>query len=202
MHISRRSFIALTALGLVASSGLAQTLPIARPGLKVGDRWKVERRDPFGKVTQTTEEVVTAVGASRVDVTFNGEAGAMTPDLTFLDTPRLSYDNGYRFLTFPLDAKKKWDFKTKFQNKQNGAEGTTQLDVEVLGSEQVKVAAGTFEAVKLRASGYMQSRGGNWHLDFTYWYAPAARRIVRMELKDSKRDLDFVEELIEFKLAD
>jgi hypothetical protein len=190
--------IAMLALPAIVSG---QTAAINRPDLKVGDKWKVERRDLRTKALIFSEEtVVTSVSPEKIEVSINDSPGSMSPNLTILDGPRLAYDTGYEFVRFPLDVGKKWDFKTRWHNKQAGADGTTQADVTVKSVESVKVSAGEFDAYKLEANGYMNlDSGGGRRISFTYWYAPKAKAIVRMEFVD-RRD-DFVSELVELSFA-
>jgi hypothetical protein len=197
-------FAALLALTLLPLGVLAQAAPVQRPELKVGDRWKMEVQDPLTKMIRTTiEEVVVSLDATKIGVTIDGQPGTVSPDLTVLDYYRVSYDNGYQWLRFPLEPGKKWDFKTQWTAKQSGASGRSQFDVEVLSRESITVPAGTFEALKLRAKGYMNAdRGGTWSVTMTYWYAPQAKKIVRSEWRDNKHDEDSNRQLIEYKLAD
>lgn len=197
-HLSRRVFVSGALMPFVTLLH-AQATTVPRPELKVGDRWKIERRDQFTKILEsTTEEVVTAASPTRIEMTFNGVPGVVTPDLTQLDTPLVSNDTGYEFLRFPLELGKKWDFKTNWKNKATSSTGSTALDVQVLTQEQVTVQAGKFDAIKLRAIGYMYLGGGRRNPTITYWYSPLAKRIVRLEWTDPKRDFGFIQELVEF----
>ena len=182
--------------------GMAENVAADRPALKVGDQWKVERRDGYTKKVLFAEDmVVTAISPAGIDVSVNGSPAKMTPDLTWLDGPRIASDPGYQLLRFPLEVGRKWDFKTQWLNKQNGVKGGAQLDVVVKGMETVKVAAGEFEAYKLEASGYLNTVSGrNWSATATYWYAPKARSIVRFLWVD--RNNDYESELVQLKLAE
>ena len=188
---------------LLLSSAIAQPTTVARPELKAGDRWSVEERDPYSSaIRRTYEEEVAAVGQDRVEVTYDGRiGGVMSPNLTLLDNYRFTYDNGYQLLKFPIDIGTRWSFKTKWANKETGSSGTAEFDVEALAAEKVTVPAGTFDAVRLRAKGYMYA-GGTWVVTITYWYAPAVKRIVRQEWRDTKRDLDYNRFLTSFKLSE
>ena len=199
----RRFLGLLLAVTILPASICAQTLPktVERPEVRVGDRWKIERKDAKTKlVIQTDETAIGAVSATKLDVTINGAPGVMTPDLTLLDGPRLAYDNGYQFLRFPLEIGKKWEFKTTWHNKGNGNKGRTEMEVAVKSQEKVRVAAGEFEALRIEGVGYMNfSTGGSRRVQVTYWYAPAAKAIVRFEWVD--RSDDFITELAELALV-
>lgn len=206
MHVRRALCFTLFALsileiGLPAAFAQQSAAPAERPEIRPGDRWKTERRDALTKlVTLTEETVVTAVAGEKVDVTINGTPGTITADLTLTDGPRLSYDNGYQFLRFPLQVGKKWEFKTSWQNKATGSKGTTEMEVAVKSLERVRVAAGEFDAIKVEATGYMNfASGGSRRVQATYWYAPAAKAIIRMNWVD--RNDDFILELTEYSFA-
>lgn len=200
MSSNRRVFAILGGLLMAGNVSLAQISALSRPDVKTGDRWKIERRDPYTKALESTREVVvTTVSQSRVDVSINGEPGVLSSDLTILDSPTLSYDKGYEWLRFPLEPGKKWEFKTNWLNKPLNARGNSSLDVEVLSQERITVGAGSFDAIKLRATGYMNGSAG-WvrRATVTYWYAPKAKHIIRLEWVDPKRDYGFIDELIEY----
>lgn len=201
-----RSNIALCALLLMiaASAPLcsqAQQVPAApRPEVKVGDQWTIEERDPYSNtVRRTYEEVVDGVAPDKLSISYDGKAGGVaTRDLTLLENYRFSYDNGYQLLKFPMDIGGKWNFKTKWANKETGSSGTAEFSVEVLEKEKITVPAGTFDALRLRAKGYMYA-GGTWVVTITYWYSPEVKRIVKQEWRDTKRDLDYSRQLIAYK---
>ena len=193
--------VAAIAIAVLPAIGAAQNAPANRPELKVGDKWTAERRDAFTKKLIFSEEtVVTSVTPADVKVSINGSPGAMTPDLTGRDGPRLTAEPGYELLRFPMEVGKRWDFRTRWQLKQNGAKGGAQLDVEVKGMESVKVPAGEFDAYKLEASGFMSADSGrNWRATATYWYAPKAKAIVRFSWADGGND--YVTELVQVNLV-
>ena len=203
MRINQQ-FVAAIALllGLGAlTTTQAQVKSADRPEIKVGDSWKTERRDARTKLVQRTDEtVVSAVSAGKLDVSINGAPGIMTPDLTVLDGPRVAYDTGYQFLSFPIEIGKKWSFKTRWHNKENGNKGRSEFDVEVKAQERIRVASGDFEAYKIESRGYMYfDAGGSRRVSTTYWFAPQAKAIVRFEWAD--RIDDSISELVEFSLA-
>ena len=176
---------------------LAQNISAGRPELKVGDRWKHERRSSMTQVVIYTDETVVAgVSPAKIDVTVNGQPGVWTPDLTTLESPRLSNDPGYQLLQFPMEVGKKWEFKTKWRNKENGNSGNTQMEVQVKAQEKIKVAAGEFEAFRVEGIGYMNfGGGGNGTVKVTYWYSPQAKAIARFLWVDGRNN--FSHDLIE-----
>jgi hypothetical protein len=87
-------------------------------------------------------------------------------------------------LDFPLETGKKWHFAKDWLFKPTSSTGTAEVDVEVLAYERVVVPAGNFDAFKLVSKESMRgmsSKGSRIEavVVSTYWYAPAARAIVR-----------------------
>lgn len=201
---NRRLWITFFALSALCHElAVAEASPLVPlPEIKVGDQWKLDTRDLYNnQLKSSSYMVVTAVSATRLDFDADGTTGFMTPALTVLDSPTATNDTGYEFLRFPLEVGKKWDFKTQWRNKRSGATGKSEFEVTVVGSESVTVAAGAFDAIKLRAIGQMSMASGYWKVTLLYWYAPQARQIVRFEWRDHKRDLDHLRELVEYKLT-
>ena len=174
-----------------------------RPEVKPGDQWKYELRDKrTGAKVRDTVVAVTAVSATQIESIENGVAKVATRDLVVLKNSRLEYDVGYRWLSFPLEVGKAWDFKTQWKRLDGTGAGSTQMDVVVKGVEKVTTKAGEFNATRLEAKGYMNAGSGSYYngrVVATYWYAPAAREIVKFEWQD-KLD-STVTELIEVQLA-
>ena len=178
-------------------AAFSQSNIAGRPEAKVGDRWKVERRDPFSKALELSEETqVTNVSAEKIDVTVNGEPGILTPEMNVLEGARFRYDVGYLLLHFPMEVGKEWKFKTNWTNKQTGSNGFASFDVKVLGYERIKVALGEFDSYKLEAIGQAANGYPARHI---YWYAPKAKGIIRSEVR-VKND-QYLSEIVEFSLA-
>jgi len=193
----RGATICIGCLALVGSiaPNVALAQKVDRPEMKIGDRWKMERKDGFTKVVQFTEEItVVSVAADKTAITLDGQPSAMTPDLSILENARFQYEQPYDLLKFPLESGKEWSFKPKWKNKQSGQTFSGTFDAEVKGFEKIQTPAGEFDAIKIEAKGYLA-----WSVRITYWYAPKAKAIVRMIWQDRK--CDFTSELIEYSLA-
>jgi hypothetical protein len=127
--------------------------------------------------------VVTSVASSGIAGTENGEPLLLTPELNVLESPQRK-DSNPRALSFPLEVGKQWRYASEWLFKPKGSQGTTLNEVTVIAYERVSVPAGTFEAFKLKATA---SLGGNspsgtffaGDIVTTYWYAPAARAVVK-----------------------
>lgn len=182
--LSRLCFVAVLALAALATPALAQKAD--RPNVKVGDRWVFAVSSGIGpSATKVSDRVwvVTSVAAPGIKGTENGQPLVLTTDLNVLESPR-GKNSDDRRLTFPLEVGKQWSYANDYVLKTAGVEGHINVNVTVVGYEKVRVPAGEFDAFKLE-------RKGNWRLSVgetgetteTYWYAPAARTIVKAEYR-------------------
>jgi hypothetical protein len=169
------------ALALLAGSAPAQSTD--RPSVRVGDQWSfvVYYGTPSKQPNRTW--VITAVTPTGIEGTENGEPLMLTPDLNVLESPRHT-DSHPRALSFPLEVGKRWQYASNWVFKPKGSRGRAVVDVAVLGHEKIVVPAGEFAAFKLVAHGTIRGISGiNSQIDAetsaTYWYAPAARAIVK-----------------------
>jgi hypothetical protein len=166
---------------LHAGAALGQTAE--RPGVSVGDRWQFVVWYTQPSTQPNRAWVITAVGPDGIEGTENGEPLRLTPELNVLDSP-LRQESNPGFLRFPLEVGKTWRYASDWVFKPKGSRGTLLTDVAVLAHEKVSVPAGTFEAFRLVAKGSLggNSPGGSFYagdIVTTYWYAPAARAIVK-----------------------
>lgn len=191
-------WVAPLLLAVLASSALAQRAE--RPDIKVGDRWKYEQRDRrTGGVEGQYVRVVTAVTATHIEGTENDGKFLMTIDMNQLESPTNS-NTDPKYLDFPLEVGKKWEFKNKWTNKTRVASGRDQLDIVVSGYEKVTVPAGEFDAFKIEAKGFWNNdtSRSNGRTIRTYWFAPAAKAVVKFENDDGYNR--WVRELTELQL--
>lgn len=196
------SALAATSFGAVTAHAQGANVRAELPAVKVGDHWKIEVRDKLTNAVERTDDyVVTALTAAQIDLSVGGTDKAVwTSELTALDNPRLTYDPGYRWLNFPLEVGKAWDFKTQWKRKDGAGAGRSQMDVTVKAYEKVNVRAGEFDAYRIEGKGFMNIDGG-WssRINVKYWYAPVARTMVRFEWEDKNNRT--VYELVEVQLA-
>ncbi len=184
----------LAACSMFAVPAFAQNAAkVDRPDVKVGDQWQfrfgANARAPELNVTW----VVTSVTPTEVKGTENGQPLTLTSDLNEMESPRRKTSD-WRLLSFPLEVGKSWTFVNDYLLKDTGTKGQGKYSVVVLSYERVKVAAGEFDAFKLEMKGTYNVTGtdGVAHSGSatrTYWYAPAARAIVREEIDDSFRGI-------------
>ncbi|SPJ16961.1 exported hypothetical protein [Burkholderiales bacterium] len=191
-------FVPLIALAACASvqkesaptAGLSGAVPAQKadpPSVKVGDRWTFEARSIPNGAKSTRTVVITSVGPSEIRGTENGRPLTLSIEMNGIDSPRGKHSD-QRFLSFPLEVGKKWSFTDDYvvNDTDSGTlQGHSQVSVQVAGYERVRVAAGEFDAFKLEANGDWKSPQapppGTGQSHTTYWYAPAARIVVKSE---------------------
>lgn len=190
--------LALLAL-VVAGPVLAQRAD--RPSLRAGDRWQFVEYHTVPSKTPNRAWTITSVTDTQVAGTENGEPLLLTADLNILDSPRSRYSNP-EFLRFPLETGRTWRFATDWLFKGTGSSGTAEVEVAVLGYETLLVAGGSFAAFKLVSTARTRGKSPKGSLidaDIvtTYWYAPAARAIVKSVTRNPYIGVTTVE-LVEF----
>ena len=195
---------ALALAVLVAAAAPAAAQVADRPEVRVGDRWRFVQWYTVPSREPTLDWVVTAVTDDRIEATENGEPLRLTRELGVIESPRAREGNAQP-LRFPLEVGKRWRYETDWLFKPKGSSGTMSVAVEVVGYEKVRVPAGEFDAFKLAlvrridgASTFGSVIAGE--SGSTYWYAPAARAIVRSENRNPYLGPSTIE-LVDFRRA-
>ncbi len=199
--VPRVSSLAVLVLALLTDSALAQKA--AQPDVKVGDQWQFVMYYNVPSTKPNRAWVITSVTPTGIAGTENGEPLMLTTDLNVLESPRHK-DSNPKALSLPLEVGKRWRYASNWMFKAKGANGSSIVDVVVIGHEKVTVPAGEFDAFKLVAKGSLsgvspinsQYAG---ETTTTYWYAPAARTIVKSVSHNSYLGMSTVE-LVEFQL--
>jgi hypothetical protein len=173
----------IVGLALALSAGPSLALDATLPGVKVGDRWAFVVYYTVPSTVPNRTWVITSVKPTGIEGTEDGEPLKLTPELNVLDSPRTAASNP-RALAFPLRVGKRWRYESDWTFKPKGSRGRTIVDVAVVGLEKVWVPAGAFDAYKLVAKGSLHgtspinSQYAGETVE-TYWYAPAARAVVK-----------------------
>jgi hypothetical protein len=180
-RMARVACLAILAFAALASPGIAQKAD--RPLVRTGDRWQFVEYYGIASTEPNRAWVVTSVTPSRIEGTENGEPLLLTSELNVLDSPRNKNSNP-KALSFPLEVGKQWRFASEWEFKVTGSKGSSIADVEVVSYEKVSVPAGDFEAFKLMLKGNIRGISAKnsvieAEVTATYWYAPAARAIVK-----------------------
>ena len=193
----------LTACSMFAVAAFAQkAAKVDRPDVKVGDQWQFAMSGNYKATAADLKWVVTAVTPTEIKATENGQPLLLTRDMNQVESPRRQ-DSNLRLLSFPLEVGKAWTYVNDYVLKDSGTKGQQKYSVVVLTYEKVRVPAGEFDAFKLEATGtfsgtaYVGPVSGS--SSRTYWYAPAARAIVKDDISDPNRGR-YGFELVQFKL--
>ena len=199
--VSRIFSVSALALALLAGSALAQNAD--RPNVKVGDQWQFVMYYGIPSTEPNRAWVINSITPAGIEGTENGEPLMLTPDLNVLESPRHK-DSNPKALSFPLEVGKQWRYTSDWVFKVKGSKGSSVVDVAVVGHEKVRVPAGEFDAFKLVAKGIIRGVSGinsqiAGETNTTYWYAPAARAIVKSVSHNPYIGISTVE-LVEFHL--
>ena len=198
-YVARQASLAVgLALTLIANPAVAQK--VDRPAVKVGDEWQFIEYYVVPIQKPNLIWVITSVTPAGISGTENGKVLKLTPDLNVIESPRADHSD-WRLLSFPLEVGKKWAYSDDFLQKDVDYTGHSEVNVTVVGHEKVRVPAGEFDAYKLEAKGKDGVRGGPPARDVTrtYWYAPAARAVVKYQTTNPTRGPETLE-LVSFKL--
>jgi hypothetical protein len=189
-------------LAVLPAAVLAQTAE--RPSVRPGDAWDFVVYYAQPSATPNRFWVVTSVGPREIVGTENGQLLRLTPDLNPLESPLLR-QAGTELLRFPLRVGQQWTHAARVQFKDNGSQAKVETQVRVAAYEKVRVPAGEFDAYRLVAHGTIQgsSYGGSGQLKgetrTSYWYAPAAKAIVKLTNRNTYRGESTVE-LVAFRV--
>jgi hypothetical protein len=189
---------------LLLLSACAHAEEAVRPRISVGDSWQFVVYYTVPSTTPNRTWTIQAVGPDRLVGTENGEPLTLTSELNVVDSPRHRESNP-RMLSFPLQVGKRWQYKSDWLFKPKSSRGTVSMEVAVLAHEAVEVAAGRFEAFRLEATGELggSSPSNTFYAGqttTTYWYAPAAKAVVKSVHHNPYLGTTTVE-LVSFKLS-
>jgi hypothetical protein len=189
-------------LGLLLVPAAHAQLALA-PAVAAGDSWDFAVYYTVPSAVPNRHWIVKSVNSVHIEATENGEPLVMTRELNVLDSPRHS-ESDPRALSFPMRVGDRWRYSTDWLFKAKSSRGNLVVDVKIVSYEAVRVPAGIFEAFRLEARGQL---GGNsptntffaGEVTHTYWYAPAARAVVKSVYHNPYQGPTTVE-LVDFKL--
>ena len=166
---------------------VADLAKVERAEPKVGNTWTYAVLDPLSRA-QTSEFVVTTMSIDDSQIktevkTSSGSTGISITDRdgrVIADTQR-AYTPPKQTYSYPLEVGKKWEYSTTFPYP---ACGTSRIDIkaEVVGWETVTVPAGTYRALRVDHSGYWNNCYGSDRHTEKYWYVPALKADVKVEI--------------------
>jgi hypothetical protein len=218
---------ALILWGCAISAGLAQDVKsVAQaPVFNVGDTWKFQSQD-VGNKRPPTWFANTVRSVSDKEVVLAGEDSGGRKFWWVYEVPAQKYQ--YRFayneaapdkrgrkttdisgndaeIQFPLEVGRKWPIKVRRVSAQYGPL-ENDLKAEVTTYEKIKTQAGEFDAFKIVIQGWWKNvnSGNTGFYQRTVWYAPAAKRVVKIEgftrIGDASLWDQWTQELLDFKL--
>jgi hypothetical protein len=183
--------------GLATAQTPAPTImPVERPRWQIGDEWIFETGTWIAKrkvSVRVTERRKVDDQEMYILQGFEGEE-LLDQDLnwksvTLFGAQRL-FTPVLPLFIWPADPGKAWQVDSECRIGVNLFRVRGPATVEKV--ESVKVPAGTFQAVRLN----LKSRTK----DFTYWYSPEVRYVVKMDLRESQNKIEY--RLVTFRLRE
>jgi hypothetical protein len=206
--------VAALLLAVPALCAAQADAPVARPEVRVGDRWIYHHWDQLDQKLVKTYElrvsfadrnvihtVVTAQDQRESDAMWTADWNATQ---SVLGEGVINPHTG--LFKFPLQVGDTYQTSFEIAFPQRGSlRIRREYTVKVVGWEEVVVAAGKFRALRLEAEGSWQrlDAQGSGRLRSAFWYAPEAKRWVRniLEVHGPKRlNISLVEELVLFNV--
>ena len=189
----------LLGLGGCASAPRGNSGPAAEaPAYRVGDRWVYHGDDGFRVKTEWDEtREVTAISSEGITVRIATKGALDVVRTELWSAPGqvkvgAVYDNQTRRFAvplerydFPLAPGKSWNQWVKNYTEFTKETGEINRYVHVSGWEQVATPAGNFDAIKMQVLMRLDDETfWRWPTtcNYTVWYAPAPRSVVRAEL--------------------
>lgn len=203
-RIGRRAALLLPLAAAWPQRGSAKAPVADAPLVVAGDEWRfaLEHAEPSAEAARIWK--VASVTAQGIEGTENGRPLRLSPELNLRESPARRESGGHA-LRFPLRVGDLWTYDSETRFKDDGTALRSSVAVQVLGVEPVQVAAGRFDAFRLRAEGSYRAEGpaiaapaeGVFTSD--YWYAPAVSAVVRLEQHNAFRG-PLAIELVEARL--
>jgi hypothetical protein len=183
--------------------------PVAKPQVKVDDRWVYRITDTRRKPPSTIYEMrVSFVDARAIHAVIERQGGkregdAMwTPEWNVVVAPDegvVEVDKG--MFQFPLAPGQQYPAAWEMRRPRAGAFHVRhERKVSVLGWEDVEVPAGRFRALKIQADGYFTrvDKTASDEARNTFWYVPHIKRWVKSVYQDAA--IQVVEELYFYRV--
>jgi hypothetical protein len=173
------------------------------PDLKIGDSWTYVERDGYNHAckAQWVGDII-SIDDSRVDMrVLDGQPGNQRShvygrqwDMISRSLPgdrTVSFSPALLSLPFPLQPGKRWHQEVVVTDSSGDKRGRWKLYGKVHGWENVRVAAGEFDAIKIVRDLYLGD--ADWWRSETRrsecdWYAPEVKWIVKQEWAEEYQD--------------
>ena len=210
---------ALFVFGIVASlSAIAIAADddgVKAPYIEVGDCWsysgnnlayggaRIDNYELCVTHIDKVKDVILAVatvkdGGREIDLSFGSDWSWSTGITGLIATPSI------HFLRFPIRVGDRYSFAYQFRNAvMGGVQGEAEVNMEVMGWEEVVVPAGRFRALKIvgqtAITRYDNSGNPYGRGKITIWYVPEVGRHVKHVYEDV-RYFNWSEELTAYRL--
>ena len=197
---------ALAAL-FVCGSCLAQgDKPVARPEVKLDDRWVYRNTNVRRKPPAVIYELrVSFVDSRAIHAVIERQGGRKDTDATWTRDWNAvnAVDEGVFevIFQFPLSTGQQYPAMWEVRRPRAGEFHVRhERKVTVMGWEDVEVPAGKFRALKIQADGYFKrfDRVASDEARNTYWYVPQVKRWVKHVYQDVQGEI--VEELYFYRV--
>jgi len=184
----------------------AETLDPRFP--KVGDRWKYVYKDPFARESRDIEIEVIGVSKDGIldedDISLSGKgARAHGPHAELLVIRQIWLFSPYLHVFGAAKPGARWDDVKARNDNFCRRLSACEYSARVLGTERVRTAAGTFDAVKVEVNLTAGSASFSTQRRATFWYAESAKRLVKSTMRTFSRNNvgpDYDLELVSYKL--
>ena len=208
----RAAAAALLFSGACAFSGVCAAppdAPVAKPSVKVDDRWVYRHTDKRRKPPATIYEIrVSFVDSRAIHAVVEQQGRRRETDATW--TPEwnvvVAPDEGVvelvkGVLQFPLSPGRQYAAAWEIRRPRAGAFHVRhERKVTVVGWEDIEVPAGKFRALRVQADGHFRrlDKLASDEARNTYWYVPQVKRWVKHVYQDVQ--LEVVEELYFYRV--
>ncbi len=177
-----------------ACTNSSKTIATEKPTLKdykIGEKWTWYWKRSVGDTIRGQGETYQEV------VKFNNSLGFSTGvDTVQISTILNKKQSSTPWRDWPLKVGKKWKYEETWESN-DGTQGTTRQDVEIISFEEVTVAAGKFMAYKMEYVGRVTNLSGYDEIwEDIWWYAPAIKKYIK-HTQDDGQQL-YVKELIDY----
>ena len=172
---------------------LAAAQEVARPDIKVGDRWTYQILDKMtGEIKGSTTLSVYEVTETEIHLKAQGKMKAPFSRVEFLDRQLNWLDNSVvqwkpstGTYLFPLKIGKQWSQQYEAVALSNESKTRHNVAAKVVAYEKVKVPAGEFDAFKIEYTIRNVSTSDTERADSitrsVRWYAPSVKQMVKQE---------------------
>ncbi len=184
------ALVVLTACATFASVGE----PVPGPEIRAGDAWTYAVYDGYrgtrkGSARVTVQQITPQGVVTQMDSDGGPATRTFTPEWNphTLELPEdriADFTPPFPAFAFPLEDSKRWSATVIAVESRSGRRYAVHVSARVAGRETIQTPAGTFDAIRVDRSVYLDNHewwrsGTRWYQ--SEWYAPAVSRSVRYQ---------------------